>query len=269
MLTLKEVFKNLKAKDRCALIPYFMGGYPNDKAFKELLLAAQRSGADMIEVGIPFSDPIADGPTIQEAGQIALSRGTTLQKTLNLISSLRDKLSIPIIIMSYANILFQYGLDNFCQKAFRCGVKGVIIPDLSLEESISFKKTINTRQIKLIQFIAPTTPRKRLTSITKSAEGFIYLISVTGVTGTRPNKDFNFKEYINTVRKITTLPVCIGFGIANEKQAAIASQTADGIIIGSALIEIIKRHQPDKATRAVAAFLKKIRNKMDNQGGIR
>lgn len=266
MKSIKEIFQNLISEKRCALIPYFMAFYPNKAAFKRLLLSAQEAGADMIEIGIPFSDPIADGPTIQEAGQAALSNSATLDDVFSLLTDTRKKLSVPLIIMSYANLLLNHGLERFFKRAYIAGVRGVVIPDLIIEESLPFREAANNYGVKLVQFVTPTTPKMRLRQIAKTAQGFIYLISVTGVTGARPGKRFDLRRLVKMVKRLTDTPVCVGFGIAEPEQAASVAKVADGIIIGSALIEIIKGNKRD-ITGAVGRFLKSVRIAIDAPGG--
>ncbi len=265
MNSIEKAFRILKTQGRCALIPYLMAFYPDGPTFRNLLLAAQDAGADMIEVGIPFSDPIADGPTIQEAGQRALAGGASLGKALELLAGMRKQISVPLVIMSYANLLLQYGLDRFFSKAPRAGVGGVVIPDLILEESAPFREMADKHGIELIQFIAPTTAPGRLKDTANAARGFIYLISVTGVTGARPTEDFSLKRHIDSIKKVTDVPVCVGFGIATPAQAASVAQISDGVIIGSALIEIVKRSRVN-AAKALARFLRSVRKAIDAQG---
>ena len=265
MSSLKEAFQSLKTRGKCGLVPYLMGFYPDSATFSELLLSTQDAGADIIEIGIPFSDPIADGPTIQDAGQTALAGGATTRKILNLLTELRGDISVPLVVMSYANLLLQFGLDGFFRKAHRAGVRGVVIPDLILEESASFRKAANRHHVDMIQLAAPTTPETRLKDIASAAQGFIYLISVTGVTGARPGKKFALGKYVNAVRKLSQIPVCVGFGIATPAQAAGVARIADGVIIGSALIEIIRRNKT-RAAKAVGEFVATVRKAIDFQG---
>jgi tryptophan synthase alpha chain len=267
MNSLKKTFKTLKKQKRRALIPYFMAFYPDRMTFRKLLLSAQEAGADLIEVGIPFSDPIADGPTIQEAGQVALSNGATLEKVLSLLTGMRKEVSVPLVVMSYANLLLRHGLDRFFKQAFSAGIRGAVIPDLILEESAHFKEAANRHGIELILFVAPTTPGERLKDIAEAAQGFIYLVSVTGVTGARPGRTFSLRRYVSAVRKVTDTPVCVGFGIATPQQAASVAKVADGVIIGSALIEIMKQQDKDVAN-AVGRFLKSVRKAIDTPGGL-
>jgi tryptophan synthase alpha chain len=261
--SLAKIFEKLSGENRCALMPYFMSFYPNSDTFKSLLLASQDAGADVIEVGVPFSDPIADGPAIQEAGQVALAQRATPGKVLELLGELRGRLTVPLVIMTYANPILAYGTRRFFEDACKVGVRGAVIPDLSLEDSAVFGKAASNSGVDLIQFVAPTTPVERLGKIAKRARGFTYLVSVTGVTGARPGEDFRLGEYVRQVREAIALPVCVGFGIATPSQAAAVAGFADGVIMGSALVGIVREYGAADAAGATGAFLKGIREAID------
>ncbi|MDQ7778301.1 MAG: tryptophan synthase subunit alpha [Planctomycetota bacterium] len=261
-----NAFAAAGAGRKCALIPYFMAFYPNKRVFRDLLVAAQDAGADMIEVGIPFSDPIADGPAIQEAGQVAHTQGATPHRIFELLEKVGGEISVPLVAMTYANMPLRLGLDEFFARARSAGVRGAVIPDVPVEECGPFKKAANRHGVELAQFVAPTTPKARLPLICEAADGFIYLVSVTGVTGARPEETFRLKDRVAAIRAATSLPVCVGFGVATGSQAAAVSRWADGVIIGSALIGVIKRNR-SSAAKAVGRFLKNVRRKMDFAGG--
>jgi tryptophan synthase alpha chain len=267
MNSIADTFEKLAGENRCALMPYLMSFYPNKKTFKALLLASQDAGADVIEVGVPFSDPIADGPAIQGAGQVALARGATVGTVIELLGELRDRLSVPLVIMTYANPILAYGTRRFFEDAFKVGVRGAVIPDLSLEDSTVFGKAASNSGVDLIQFVAPTTPSERLGKIAKHARGFIYLVSVTGVTGARPGEGFRLGKYVKQVRGAVPLPVCVGFGIATPSQAAAVAGFADGVIMGSALVETVRDYGAADAAHAVGAFLTNIRRAIDDARG--
>lgn len=262
MNQLDSTFNKLKSSGKCALMPYLMSHYPDKGTFRKLLLACRDAGADVIEVGVPFSDPIADGPTIQAAGQQALAKGASIESTLALLRDMRTQIGIPVVLMTYANLIFQQGIDRFFREASHAGIAGVVVPDIVLEESHLFSASARRYGISHIQFVSPTTPAKRLKDIAREAEGFIYLISVTGVTGARPGTSFSLKKYVDSIRRLTDTPVCVGFGIAAPAQAAAVSRFADGAIIGSAIIEIIKRHKT-KTPKAVGSFLNNVRKAID------
>ncbi|MHC4661948.1 MAG: tryptophan synthase subunit alpha [Planctomycetota bacterium] len=258
-----ERFAQLKEEKKCALMPYFMAHYPDAETFGDILLSAQNSGADFIEIGLPFSDPIADGPAIQEVGQEALRSHANAENVFRFLTRLNGRLSIPLVIMSYVNIPLRYGVEAFFDDASCAGIKGAIIPDLSLEESALFMEVAGRYGIDLIQFVTPTTSGERVADIAAAAKGFIYIISVTGVTGERPEAVFDLEGSIAAIRARTDLPVCVGFGIASEEQAANISKFADGIIIGSALVKIIRESRGP--TAGVAAFLSGIRKRIDSR----
>ncbi|MCX7704363.1 MAG: tryptophan synthase subunit alpha, partial [Planctomycetota bacterium] len=255
MSKIEDVFRGLRIEKRCALIPYFMAFYPDCRTFGNFLFSAQESGADIIEVGIPFSDPIADGSAIQEAGSIALSNGATVGRIFDLLQSLQSRLSIPLVIMSYVNLILRYGVRKFFESSSSCGIAGVVVPDLPVEESEEFKSAANGCGLDMIQFVAPTTSESRLPTIVKFAQGFVYLVSLTGVTGARESHKFRINRYVKTVRRYTELPICVGFGIATPEQAAEVSRAADGVIVGSALVETVRRSKAS-AEREVGKFLR-------------
>lgn len=263
MCSLEKVFARLREQRKKALIPYLMGFYPDRGAFREILLAADRAGADAIEIGIPFSDPIADGPVIQEAGQKALASGAAAGRILDDLAGLKGELSAALALMTYANVVISFGVERFFDRAAGAGVVAALIPDLSLEESAPFREAAKAHGIDLVQFVSPTTPESRMSKIAEVAGGFIYIVSVTGVTGARPGEGFDLGELIGSVKSYADLPVCVGFGISTPAQARAVTRMADGAIIGSAIIEIIKKTAPGDEAAAVEEYLGKVRRAMD------
>jgi tryptophan synthase alpha chain len=261
------IFKRLRAKNKCALIPYLMAYYPSKRVFPDVLLAAQDAGADLIEVGIPFSDPIADGPAIQRAGQTALAEGATAGRVFETLSRMNGKLAVPLVIMTYSNLLIRRGVGAFFADARRAGALGAVIPDLGLEESPPFRDAARKHGVDLIQFVAPTTPKDRIGKIAREADGFVYLVSVTGVTGARPGENFDLRSCVEAIRAAGNLPVCVGFGIATPTQAANVAKIADGVIIGSAIVGVASNCSPGRASVRVGRFLNRIRKAMDSDGG--
>jgi tryptophan synthase alpha chain len=226
-------------------MPYFPIGYPNLESSLDIIEALAKNGADLIEIGMSFSDPLADGPVIQKATQTALANGINVKKSLKAVAELRERgITIPLVIMSYYNPILAYGLVNFLEEACTVGVDGFIIPDLPLEESKEFR-TASTSSIPLItdmpmiRMVAPTTPPDRMEKIVQEAKGFIYLVSVTGVTGARSDLPEGLKELIGSIRQRTDVPVCVGFGIGSPQQARLISRMADGVIVGSACVKSI------------------------------
>ncbi len=233
MSRLDDAFKN-----KPIFMPYFPLGYPDLETSLDVLEALATHGADLIEVGLSFSDPLADGPIIQKATQKALEGGITVAKALAGITELRRRgVTIPLVLMGYFNPMLAYGLEKFVHDAGEAGVDGFIIPDLPPEESAEFALIAQT--LPQITMLAPTTPDERMEMIARSAQGFIYLVSVTGVTGARTGLPEGLAELVERVRKHTSVPVCVGFGIGTPEQAQAVGAVADGVIVGSACVRTI------------------------------
>lgn len=234
-------------KNKPIFMPYFPLGYPDLNTSVDVIEALAKGGADLIEVGLSFSDPLADGPVIQHATQVALEKGITVRKSLEAVKGLRRHgVEIPLVLMGYYNPLLAYGLENFICEAAEAGADGFIVPDLPMEEAEEFTLALSgaTRQesaveAPLIQMLAPTTPNDRMESIARNAKGFIYLVSVTGVTGERTSISDGLGELIARVREHTSVPVCVGFGIGTPEQAKQVGALADGVIVGSACVKAI------------------------------
>jgi tryptophan synthase alpha chain len=219
-------------------MPYFPLGYPDLATSIDVIEALAKNGADLIEVGLSFSDPLADGPVIQKATQVALEHGITIKKSLEAVKELRKRgVTIPLILMGYFNPMLAYGLEKFVNDAREAGADGFIIPDLPLEEASEFQSLVG--DMPLIQMLAPTSPDERMESIARNAKGFIYLVSVTGVTGERTDISAGLGDLINRVREHTSVPVCVGFGIGTPEQAKQVGALADGVIVGSACVKTI------------------------------
>ena len=233
MNRLDDTFRN-----RPIFMPYFPFGYPNLKTSIDVIEALAKNGADLIEVGLAFSDPLADGPVIQKATQIALHNGINVAKSLAAVRELRLRgVTIPLILMGYYNPMLAYGLERFVHDAEQAGADGFIIPDLPMEEAVEFEAVIG--ELPLIHMLAPTTPEDRMQSITQHAKGFLYLVSVTGITGVRQSVMEGLGDLIARVRAHTTTPVCVGFGIGTPEQASAVGAMADGVIVGSACVKAI------------------------------
>ena len=240
-------------KNKPIFMPYFPLGYPDLATSIDVIEALAKNGADLIEVGLSFSDPLADGPVIQQATQVALEKGITVKKSLEAVKELRKRgVTIPLILMGYFNPMLAYGLEKFIHDAREAGADGFIIPDLPLEEAEEFQ-SING-DMPLIQMLAPTSPDERMESIARNAKGFIYLVSVTGVTGERREISNDLGELISRVRAHTSAPVCVGFGIGTPEQAKQVGQLADGVIVGSACVKTIGSSQtPVETAKQFAA----------------
>jgi tryptophan synthase alpha chain len=221
-------------------MPYFPLGFPDIPTSVDVIEALAKNGADLIEVGLSFSDPLADGPVIQKATQVALEQGITVKKSLEAVRELRKRgVTIPLILMGYYNPLLAYGLEKFVGDAVGAGVDGFIIPDLPEEEAGEFKSALGEAETPLIQMLAPTSPNERMESIAENAKGFVYLVSVTGVTGARSGLPEGLPGLVERVRRHTSAPVCVGFGISTPEQAQAVGALADGVIVGSACVKKI------------------------------
>jgi len=240
----KSLYRS-RERGRKSLIIYITAGDPDLKVTEELVYGIAEAGADVVELGIPFSDPLADGPTIQQASQRALNGKVTIPKILSTIEKIRKKSSVPIALMTYYNPIFYYGLERFVTDSRAVGVDGLIVPDLPLEESEELRGITERFGIELISFIAPTSTPERINAIAKVAQGFIYCVSVTGVTGTRENLSLDVAEMIRKIRSYTNIPLAIGFGISNPEQAKEATKYADAVIVGSAVVKLIENHKGD------------------------
>jgi tryptophan synthase alpha chain len=244
-------------KDKPIFMPYFPIGYPDLETSIDVIEALAKNGADLIEIGLSFSDPLADGPVIQQATQVALEKGITVKKSLEAVKELRNRgVTIPLILMGYFNPMLAYGLEKFIHDARDAGADGFIIPDLPLEEAEEF--TSAAGNMPLIQMLAPTSPDERMESIARNAKGFIYLVSVTGVTGERRKISNDLGDLIQRVRKHTSAPVCVGFGISTPEQAAQVGKLADGVIVGSACVKAIEGNE--KPMEAAGKFAARFRN---------
>ncbi|HTY45346.1 MAG TPA: tryptophan synthase subunit alpha [Patescibacteria group bacterium] len=246
-----RIFRQLRTKRKKAFIAFITAGYPDLKTTAELVLAFSRAGVDIIELGVPFSDPMADGPIIQEASQQALKKKVTLGAILRMVEALRKKTGIPICLMTYYNPIFCFNEARFVKAAVACGVDGVIVPDLPPEEAGDFRRLAAKMNLATVLFIAPTTTASRARLIARMSRGFIYYVSLTGVTGPRQALPADLKAHVRAIKKITDKPVCVGFGISTPQQVAQIQKISDGAIVGSAIVGKIKKNlgRPDLVKR--------------------
>jgi len=241
MSRIKNAFKNDKA-----FIGFVTGGDPSIEKTKEFVLEMVKAGADLIEIGIPFSDPIAEGPVIQEANNRALGAGATVEKLFTLVKDLRKEIDVPLVFLTYVNPVFHYKYEAFFKRCADVGLDGIIIPDVPFEEQAPVREAAAKHGIDLISLIAPTS-QERIKEIAKNATGFIYLVSSMGVTGVRSEITTDLTSITAAIKSVTDTPVAIGFGIHTPEQAAQMSKIADGVIVGSAIVKIAAQHGKDAA----------------------
>jgi len=243
---IEETFAKLKSNNEKALITYIMAGDPDLDTTESLIEVIERAGADILELGVPFSDPIADGPTIQRASDRALKSKTTLKKVMSLVKRVRKKVAVPIIVMTYYNIILQYGLKRFTDDAVRSGIDGAIIPDLPPEEAAEFISYARKSGLDTVFLLAPTSTEERIKKVTAASTGFVYYVSMTGITGAKLANLSEIKNMIPEIQQHTDLPVAVGFGISRPEEAGKISRWADGVIVGSALVRLIEESRGKK-----------------------
>lgn len=278
MNRIDKTFDKLRSENCKALIPYVTCGDPSLEFTEQLVLNLVQSGADIVELGVPYSDPVADGPTIQKASARALSNGVALEKIFSLAGRLREKVHVPLIMMTYYNPIYVKGIEEFVKKAASAGIDGFIVPDLPLEEAGPLKVIMDSYDMRLILLATPTTTRGRIERIARLSQGFIYCVSVTGVTGARQRVSEQLDSFLDRIRAKTDLPLAVGFGISGPDTARQAAELADGVIIGSALIDIIEKNteqgangvriNPGKALEEVSSFISSVKRAitMENAG---
>lgn len=250
-----QAIKRAHEQGRCAFIPFLTAGFPDSATCLELLYALRDSGADVIEVGLPFSDPLADGPTIQRAARLALDNGTTPPEVFRITAQAASGMDCPLVLMTYLNPILRTGPDEFARQAKDAGIAGVIVPDLPLEEADEWQEAAARHGLDTIFLVAPTTPESRLMRIAARTTGFLYYVSVTGVTGSDVRISGEMLAHLQRAREVSPAPVAVGFGISTPEQAAALADTADGVIVGSALIrEIMSRDSRDEQVAAVASL---------------
>jgi tryptophan synthase alpha chain len=260
MSKIKQKFYNVKTKNKKLLIPFITCGDPDIDTTSSLVIEMEKNGADIIELGIPYSDPLADGIIIQRANTRALSKNINIKNAFELIKSLREKTNIPIILMTYYNPVYNYGIKNFARDAKDNGCDGVIISDLPPEESEELRKYTKKFGVDLIFLLAPTSTEERIKLIDKLSSSFIYCISRYGTTGLRNDLYLGLEDFIKNVRKHTKKPLGVGFGISNQEQAKKVSKFCDAIIIGSAIVKIIEENLENKnLVKSVGRFIKNIK----------
>lgn len=236
MNKIADAFTNKKA-----FIPFITAGDPNLDITKELIFAMQEAGADLIEIGIAFSDPVAEGPVIQEADERALASGTTTDKVFDMIESIRDKIHVPMVFMTYINPIYVYGIEKFAKRTRECGMAGIIVPDVPFEEKKELDKSFKEEGLTVISMIAPTS-MERAQMIAREADGFVYCVSSLGVTGVRSEISTDIAGLIEQVKEVRDIPCAIGFGISTPEQGKKMAKISDGVIVGSAIVRIVAEH---------------------------
>jgi tryptophan synthase alpha chain len=247
MSKITQVFKKLRKKGEKALIPYIMAGDPTLNDTKRFVTELEEAGADIIELGVPFTDPLADGPTIQRASERALKQGVTLRKVLTLIKEIRQDSKIPLVLMTYFNPVFKFGTEEFVRDAIGVGVNGIIVPDLIPDEADDFIGFTKKHGLDTIFLLAPTSTEERIKKVVKASSGFIYYVSITGITGAQLLMDKTMKDTLSLIKAITRKPIAVGFGISNPEEASAIANLADGIIVGSALVRLISENKDIKS----------------------
>lgn len=244
-----------------ALIAYITAGYPSVETTLKVVPLLASSGCDIVELGIPFSDPLADGVTIQNASFQALKKGVTTRLCLEIARELRQKTTIPLVFMTYFNPVFSYGLQNFCSDCATSGIDGLIIPDLPPDEGGQLEAVAQDSGLDLIYLLSPSSNEQRIKLVAQRSRGFIYLVSVTGVTGVRTSLSPDLITFVSRVRRVANQPLCVGFGISTAEQARSVAQLADGVIVGSRIIQLI---ESDQTLRSLRSFIKELRKALDS-----
>lgn len=266
-LKISQAFEQAKREGRGALMPYFMCGFPSAAQSVELVLAAIEGGADIIELGMPFSDPLADGATIQHAGHAALERGMTISGCMEVARRVSARSDVPLILMGYYNPVLAFGIERFCQTAAASGVCGLIIPDLPLEEAAPLQRAAQDNGLSLIYLVPPTTPGERIASIVNMAAAqrgsFIYCVSLSGVTGERAELPPHLRAFIQRVHGYTKehkLPLAVGFGLSTPAHIAEVTSYANGAVVGSAIVRLIEQNPPHKQVEVIKGYIKSLKH---------
>ncbi len=252
MNRINKKFQELRQQNRRAFMPYLCAGDPTPELTTKLLLTLEAAGADMIELGVPFSDPIADGPTVQRASERALKHQISLQDIIELVKSVRKQTDIPIALMSYYNPIFKMGESSFCKAAKDAGIDGVIVPDLPPEEALPLLDVAPEYDFATIFLVAPTSQQERMKKIASVSTGFIYCVSLTGVTGVRTKLSDEITPMIENLRRHTDKPLSVGFGVSTPDQAKQVAKVADGVIVGSAIVNVIEENMDDESKLLLA-----------------
>lgn len=258
-ITISDRFRTRRDEGRAALVPFVTAGYPSPDRSPEVLDALVRAGADVVELGIPFSDPLADGPTIQRASFRALERGASVRGVLDLLRGFRERHDTPVVLFSYLNPVLRYGFSAFVREAREAGAQGLLLTDLPAGADPEKETTVREADLDLVRLVAPTTPPDRVPEAVRGATGFVYYVSRTGVTGARSELRSELAREVERLREHVTIPIAVGFGISTPDQAALVARIADGVVVGSALIDALDEGGVEEAE----AFLGSLRQAVD------
>ncbi|HKI51162.1 MAG TPA: tryptophan synthase subunit alpha [Geothermobacteraceae bacterium] len=265
MSRIKQTFTELKQAGRKALVPFITAGDPDLETTVAIVRVLERAGADLIELGIPFSDPMADGPTIQASSERSLRQGTTLVGVLDVVRQIRRESDVPLVLMGYYNPVLRYGNELFAKDAAAAGVDGLLIVDLPPEEADELQRYLRPAAIDLITLLAPTTPPERKARLASSAEGYIYYVSMTGVTGTQAVNADSIEAEVRELMVTSPVPVAVGFGIATPADASNIARFADAVVVGSALVKVIESAPEAVRLRQVESFVRSLRDAIDHR----
>ncbi|PSB11243.1 tryptophan synthase subunit alpha [Pleurocapsa sp. CCALA 161] len=260
MTSISQCFQTLRSRQQCAFIPFITAGDPDLETTAEALRILDRNGADMIELGVPYSDPLADGPVIQAAATRALAKGVNLKQVLEMIESVSPDLQAPIILFTYYNPILNLGIKPFLKQISQVGVRGLIVPDLPVDESTELLETAASIGVEVILLVAPTSSKERIEMIAQKSQGFIYLVSVTGVTGVRSQVQGRVKNLLEQMHQMTDKPIGVGFGISDSQQARqITDWGADGVIVGSAFVKRLAQGTPSNGLQAIESLCRELK----------
>jgi tryptophan synthase alpha chain len=266
MTSVSDCFKSLHNRAQCALIPFITAGDPDLETTAQAIRILDQNGADLIELGVPYSDPLADGPTIQAAATRALRQGVRLEDVLQVVKSIQGEVRSPIILFTYYNPIFYRGVEPFLQQISEAGVQGLVVPDLPLEEAQSLMKPASEIGIDVTLLVAPTSPIERIKAIAQQSQGFIYLVSVTGVTGMRSQVATNVQNLLTSLRRVTDKPIGVGFGISSPEQALqVKKWGADAVIVGSAFVKRLAQGTPAEGLAAIGEFCWSLKQALKNE----
>lgn len=261
MTSVSDCFRTLRQRGECALIPFLTAGDPDLETTAKALRVLDRAGANLIELGVPYSDPLADGPVIQAAATRALDRGVKLEQVLEIARDAKNEIKAPIILFTYYNPIHYRGIEVFLDKVAVAGVRGLVVPDLPLEEAANLLDPADARGIEVTLLIAPTSPIERIEAIARQSRGFIYLVSVTGVTGTRASVATRVEGLLDSIRSVTDKPIGVGFGISGPEQALqVKKWGADAVIVGSAIVKRLAENSPEEGLQSIERFCRDLKS---------